>query len=252
MKSKLISLILLLTSHLGATDKFVVLSPPKCGTHLIMKALSTLFDKQETAWLNKLPEDPVTATEQITSEGSFAVAHNWDINTLAHLVQKDYKIVFMLRDPRDHAISVLDWSYTPSWGGPKHITTIANRNERLIELISGSRGWTCYEFIKRRLNLLYMLPRQASYIVKFENLVGPNGGGSRQMQIKELRSLSKFLHSSISDEKIKEVADNLWGNTATFNVGKIGRWKEVMTPFHIMMYKAFYQEELMRLNYEPI
>ncbi len=250
MKIILIVLLLILTK-LDAESKFVVLSPPKCGTHLLVKALSNLLDKQETTWLGDLPINAVELTEQITRDGGYAVSHNWDQKSLKDLIQKGYKVIFMLRDPRDHAISVLNWSYCPNWGGPLHILNIADRDERLTELICGSRGgWCCFNFIKLRLNLLKNLPKQSFYTAKFENLVGPKGGGSREKQIKELRSLSKFLNRAISEAKIEEVADSLWGSSPTFHIGKIGQWKKVMTPFHIEMYKFLYQNQLEKLMYE--
>ena len=72
---------------------------------------------KETSWLSKLPDDAVNLTEQVTAEGGFIVAHNWEPPMLAQLVQRGYKIVFILGYPRTTALSVLDWSYTPSWGG---------------------------------------------------------------------------------------------------------------------------------------
>ena len=51
---KLISLLFLFSS-LEAATKFVILSPPKCGTHLITKALVNLLDKKETSWLGDMP-----------------------------------------------------------------------------------------------------------------------------------------------------------------------------------------------------
>lgn len=237
-------------SQLDAVCKFILLSPPKCGTHLIIKALTGITEKKETTWLGDMPADVVNLTEQVTAEGGFAVAHNWDLPTLLQLVQRGYKIVFILRDPRDHAISILDWSYKPNWGGPEHILKIANRDERLIELIAGTKGWSCYEFIKNRLKLLTCLPKTSIYIARFENLVGPKGGGSKEKQLNELRSLSKFLESEISEKNIEKVAARLWGNSPTFSIGKIGRWREEMTPFHIHIYKSIYQDELIYLKYE--
>lgn len=246
---KIISLLFFFASLEGAA-KFVVLSPPKCGTHLITKALALLLDKKETCWLGDMPPNPIQQTERITREGGFAVAHNWDLSTLLELVNRGYKIVFLVRDPRDHAISVLSWSYSPNWGGPRGPLEIAKPEERLTELIIGRKGWCCYEYIRSRLNILELIPRRCCFIARFENLVGQKGGGTKQAQLKELRSLCQFLGHPCSEEKITQVADQLWGNSPTFRVGKIGEWKKIMTPYQIQLYKTFYQEELEYLKYE--
>ena len=133
------------------------------------------------------------------------------------LVQRGYKIIFLLRDPRDHAISVLHWSYSASWGGPKHIISIPNKDERLTELITGRKGWLCYEYIRSRMDILEWLPQRSIYIARFENLVGPNGGGTRQKQVKELNALCQFLNAPPNGEKF---ADQLWGNSASFRGGR--------------------------------
>ena len=112
----------------------------------------------------------------------------------------------------------------------------------------GSKGWCCYEFIKSRLKLLTYLSKSSIYLVRFENLVGPKGGGSKQKQIHELRSLAQFLE--YEEKKFEKIADRLWGNSPTFSIGKIGRWREEMNPFHIKMYKSIYQDELIYLKYE--
>lgn len=198
---KLFLFLLPLFSQLEATNKFVVLTPPKCGTHLLIKALSNLLEKEETRWLGSMPANCLNLTEQITHDNGYVVAHNWDLKSLKVLVKRGYKVIFILRDPRDHAVSVLNWSYCPNWGGPSHILNIPNREKRLNELIAGNQGWPCYEFIKSRLNTLKSLPKHSYYIARFENLVGPQGGGNRKKQIKELRSLCQFLNHDIDNEK---------------------------------------------------
>ena len=95
-----------------------------------------------------------------------------------------------------------------------------------------------------------MIPRKYCYIARFENLVGPKGGGTKENQLKELRNLSHFLEHPCEDEKIETVADLLWGSSPTFRIGKIGEWKKLMTPNQILLYKTFYQEELEYLKYE--
>ena len=242
--------IFFLNNHAESSQKFVVLTPPKCGTHLLVKALCGLLDKESVRWLGQLPKNAVKLTNEISEDGKFVVAHNWNYRSLKDLNKNGYKIIFILRDPRDHAVSVLHWSYCPNWGGPKHIQRIIDANDRLEELITGSRGWSCYEFINSRLHLLQLFNPSQYHIVYFENLIGPKGNGSKELQLQELLSLSDFLDEDIHIDKIESIANELWGNSPTFHIGKIGHWKNVMNPHHIELYKSKYQNELEYLGYE--
>ncbi len=249
LKRIICSLLVFLPFILEAHDKFVVLTPPKCGTHLIVKALDGLVEKEATRWLGDLPENAQFLTVKITRGGGYVVCHNWNYDTLDSLIKRGYKVIFILRDPRDHLVSVLDWSFCPNWGGPKHILQIKDREERLRELIVGERGWRCYEFIESRLKLLSSLPSKYCFTVRFENLVGPQGGGSEEEQLKELNALANFINADVSQEKIEEVAENLWGNSPTFHIGMIGRWRYDMTPEQIELYHSIYRKKLRKLGY---
>ena len=138
-----------LIRRLDAVDKFVIYSPPKCGTHLITKAFNELLEVEGHRWLGALPVDAITRTERILDEGNFVVCHNWTLRELEAFVSKGYKIIFILRDPRDHLASVHHWSYCPNWGGPRHILKILDPDKRMEELILGHRGWCCYDFIRK-------------------------------------------------------------------------------------------------------
>ena len=51
-----IKFLLLIAFQLEGAAKFVVFTPPKCGTHLIAKALSLMLDKKATSWLGLAPK----------------------------------------------------------------------------------------------------------------------------------------------------------------------------------------------------
>ena len=68
------------------------------------------------------------------------------------------------------------------------------------------------------------------YVVHFENLIGPLGGGTREKQIKEIKNIGLHLGVVLSEERIQYVIDNLYGETRTFKQGQAQAWRKYFTP----------------------
>lgn len=87
-------------------------------------------------------------------------------------------------------------------------------------------------------------------MVYFENLVGEKGGGSREMQLDEIRRIAEHLEVELSPERLEEIADNLFGGTSTFMSGQIGTWRQYFGPEHVDLIKKSCGNTLIRLGYE--
>ncbi|MCO5998438.1 sulfotransferase domain-containing protein [Actinoallomurus rhizosphaericola] len=73
---------------------------------------------------------------------------------------------------------------------------------------------------------LYNHPKVLS--VRFEDLVGPEGGGSAERQLAAVSSVISFL--DLECESIEQVTSRIFNRRSfTFNKGRIGRWREVFT-----------------------
>lgn len=76
-------------------------------------------------------------------------------------------------------------------------------------------------------------------VVKYENLCGEKGGGSEEMQRKEIKKILRFINYKYDKETIDFLVDNLWGTQyykegapqiKNFRKGKIDDWKNYFTP----------------------
>jgi hypothetical protein len=72
--------------------------------------------------------------------------------------------------------------------------------------------------------------------LRFEDLVGEEGGGSRLSQAAAIERWAKFLNVDVPVEKL---AEGLFGGTATFNKGRVDSWRDVFEEHHL---KAFERE----------
>lgn len=235
------------------SPRFVVLSPPKCGTHLIGKVLALITNQEPAYYLGDLgtPEQAIKTVNQETAAGHFVVAHNFHQSTLKKLTKRGYRVIFMIRDPRDQLISVMNWLREGQWPWIR-ASKIQRIDEQIHELITGARfGWRCFDgCFGRYYNVAKTVSPQRIFTTRFESLVGPHGKGSTEMQVNEILNLANFLKVNISNDQAFSIANQAWGGTGTFRHGEMGVWKQYFSPQHTLDYQQLYTPILIELGYE--
>jgi hypothetical protein len=209
-----------------------------------------------------VPRDEVyRALKQHVTRGSYATAHV-PFSTELALVLKELKItmVTIVRDPRDVVVSHARYivslpSDNPMVGSPLYVYYQSlSESERLMTSIVGIRkepDGPVLLNIKDRLEGVWRWGSQPfNYTTRFEWLVGPQGGGSRERQVQEIRAIARHLGIGYSDREIEVAADRLFGGTATFHKGVIGGWKAHFTEEHKQVCKTLIGRLLIDLGYE--
>ena len=143
------------------------------------------------------------------------------------LVRKGFKVAHIIRDPRSLVASYInhvmrDPNY-PYHNKIKSLKTIRARVEFILN------GDNCKPFILSpladRLNNAYgwvdsFLSNVC--VVRFEDLIGPNGGGDRESQVNAIRKIIRFLEIDLSEVEISRVADRVFDRKSeTFYRGHI-------------------------------
>lgn len=254
-KKLIITLSLILAcSSLQAEKKFVVYTPPKCGTFLIGKAMELMTHKAGHYALSGFgsPIGLIGLLKNLSNSNQFLVTHTFNQGLLDMMVRAGYKIIFIMRDPRDQLLSMSDWMAEGQWS---HLdaSKISNESERITELITGSRyNWKCCEnCIICRLNSLKSLDPSHYFIVRYEDLVGPQGGGTQGAQLQAIFDLAAFLDLPMTVEEATNVANNVFGKkgVGTFRNGIIGRWREHFSPEQKELFNSLYARLLTRWGY---
>jgi Sulfotransferase domain len=232
---------------------FFVFCPPKCGTHLISKVISLITNETPNYNLGDMVSDSNAIKWVIdsTSQAKFAVAHNFNKPIVNSLVSKGYRVIFLVRDPRDQLISIMNWLKEGQWPGTK-AAQITDHDKQITELITGKKyGFRSFDsyFLKYE-KCLVNIPSNNVYYAHFESLVGPLGGGSLDKQKKEIMGLAKFLKISINPDHVENIANQIFGNSETFRQGQIGSWKAHFNETHKALFKKSYKKHLIRLGYE--
>lgn len=256
MKKAIICSIVLLLGHQGALARFrkkrhqnplpkvFAVTIPKSGTHMMAKCLKCLTGKDilntsENLHLSttKLPPNP----HQELYRGHLRYSPEAEQFFKAN----KFKCFLMLRDPRDQVVSMTYWIVTRPEAHPieaaRYKANPAYFSEVLMERIKGINDY--YKpFIPWLKNPLF-------YTVKFENLVGDQGGGKEAFQVREIKNMARHLNRSLSVLHAKYCAKRIFGGTATFRKGKIGSWKKHFTQEHKKAFKEGAGKLLIDLGY---
>ena len=199
-----------------------------------------------------------------------ALASMWDKNQffgehlipsteLSNLLQAHhFKVFFLIRDPRDQTISVLNWLLEGNWpvDGHKFIDAKISYNDKLTALMTGDMlGVSNVNLNNLNTHIRRYLPwlnfsKDFVLVVRYEDLVGLQGGGSQEAQIKAIIGIADHIGIKLTNEEAIELAKESYGDTNTFRVGKIGKWKEIFTQQNRDTFKQVFGKELIELGYE--
>ena len=219
-------------------------SVPKCGVHLAMKTISLILNNYK--WVRGF-------------DINFFKDHknNKGFNTLycSHGAGKDFiifdeffkhnprKNFLVIRDPRDVVVSFAYFikKYPFQWEGGD-VKTI---NKLITEILES-------DILNSWYNSFYfdwLANNPKSFEIRFEDLIGSQGGGSDQKQIETLISMMEYLEVEPTDKLLKHVKDNLFGSTGTFREGKIGAWKKEFSDEQKVLFLEKYSDLLDKLCY---
>jgi hypothetical protein len=83
--------------------------------------------------------------------------------------------------------------------------------------------------------------------VRYEALVGPEGGGDAEAQLREVERV--VAHLGIEADPAALAAGLYDRNSLTFHRGRIGRWRELFTPRQTAAFAERYGDILGRYGY---
>jgi len=195
-------------------------------------------------------EDLLRRILDFIHQQGFATSHMmYSDQTASLLEERHLKMILVLRDPRDVVISQAN--YIPARSGHylHELYKDLSFDERVLLSIQGRPG--CFLGICSRMDgLIPWLDKEYVHLVRFEDLVGPEGGGSRSSQLAALKGMNDFLDLDLSRDTVGGIADALFGGTETFRRGRAGTWREGFNAEHLQAIKTSCNHTLIRLGYE--
>lgn len=223
-------------------QSILIVSVQKSGTHLVGKLLHLLTgQKHKSPGLHGDPHKlrpKITAINSLNKSRRFSHIHApYSPDNLRAIIENKVYTFFIYRDPRDHIVSSIH--HGKQRNRLSLITAILKNpithNQHVDQLYRSIMPWA-----------------QQPYVctLRFEDLIGPRGGGSQEAQLDTIIRVAHHLGMTLTRVQAQDVADKLFGGTVTFYEGKIGSWKEYFTPEIKDIFKKNAGQLLIDLGYE--
>jgi len=251
----------------------VSITIPKSGTNLLSECLCMITGKQPV-FVGHSSQGTVLEQKlkKINPKLSFFNSHliytQYDESILNNFHTTKF---FMYRDPRDQIVSFA-YYMIKSW---PHVVQNLSFDEIIMLLIKSKKLYIHWpnlngiaEFYRA------FLPWKNSEeicIIRFEDLVGPQGGSSDAIQFKTIKKIVTHLGLDTEEKKIRAMAqnindythkkiypvdkvveyqNNLFGGSPTFRSGQIGAWRNNFKEAHKIAFKEVAGQLLIDLGYE--
>jgi hypothetical protein len=253
----------------GAPPRVLANGVPKSGTHLLTALLRELPDMRfsgEHLAPYDLYEGGTLESNRLerrlrrVRDGQYASSHLPAAPEIVSAVTRlGYRSVFIIRDPRDLVVSdlyyILRNSRHPLYSTMHRIATSSGRLAALIEGLparAAPSGLLLMPSIGERLAAFAgWLTAPRTKVTRFEDLVGPAGGGDAAAQRREIAAVADHLDRSLRPEEVARVAGRIWSpRSSTFRRGAIGDWRNEFTPVHRELFKRSAGAQLLALGYE--
>lgn len=232
-------------------------SVPKSGTHLLERALCMhpgLFRKFKPT-IDECNLDPESGLGGVLSKmgsGEIVMSHLFSTpERLQAVANSGIRCIFMIRDPRDIALSEALYlsrkrkhRFHMAYHADKDLSSRIGRSllgsesaglPPIGEILDGLSGWL----------------DSGCLVVRFEDLIGPEGGGDLQSQLDTLRSIYDHIGIQVSDDWLRSIRARLFSSASpTFRRGSTGQWKEYYDTELIALFKKMAGESLVRYGYE--
>ena len=242
--------------------KILANSIPKAGTHLLTRCLTLLPGITDSGLRlrGRVHDHSLESRLRLVGGGCFMPAHVFYTEQRDQILSDlGFRIVLIIRDPRDIVVS--HYHYV-TYGSRRHqlrdyYRTLPDDQARLMMSITGIQRPQSDPTIRLRdINSRYRSflswENHGACVVRFENMVGPRGGGSYETQRQEVHKIARHLGIRLEEKDVQHIASNLFHRTSTtFRKGMIGDWKKHLTPEHRAAFKSIAGQLLVELGYEP-
>jgi Sulfotransferase domain len=275
---------------MNSNENFRILinGPEKTGTHLVLRLLNQLgfqYSKDgPSVFITERPDDTFGLSAQEFAQGRRVRIWGWPVAGLPEAMVRDrlasvgrrhychshapysrelcdvlegldFRILQTIRDPRDQVQSMANWysnERAPDNLRRRELGPLPTE-ERLRIAISGcdlSNGARVQGVNEYYSAMAAWYSQRIVRVVRFEDLVGPRGGGSLERQINEIRACARFVGKSLADGQAENIAENIYGCGNTFRKGKIDSWRTVFSPEVKQLFKDQANRLLLDLGYE--
>lgn len=169
---------------------------------------------------------------------------------LSALAVTGIKVLLMVRDPRDMIVSYVKYVTKIDLTHPAHayFKALPDDDARIMAAIKGVEG--VVSPVSETLEKFSGWLDSGAMVIRFENIIGANGGGSDIKQREVVGALADFIGVQIGDEKLTNICRDIYSPKAiTFRKPQIGGWKTVLGDNHLGEIEMMAGELMRRYGY---
>lgn len=235
--------------------RVLLASPAKTGTNLMIRVLELFPQLRPAGLANGPPQERLMHFERISQirRGQFVITH-YSINGLEDVLEeRDFRGIFVIRDPRDVAVSLAHYIMREPrhWCHNYFHEVLENHSQRLMATIRGDEKSNLKTIDGHFRSRMAYMNHPRFYTVRFEEMIGSEGGGDDLLQRSTIESIADHLKVKLTNHDLQRIAlDAFSTSSPTFRKGKIGSWKEEMEPEHIEAFIDVAGDLLCELGYE--
>jgi hypothetical protein len=160
------------------------------------------------------------------------------------------RVAFNYRDPRAQMVSMIRFlaenptaDETPGAQVYRPILRSLGSMDRMLSFAISDREFPYREVYRKHRWMLYH-PNVLK--LRFEDLVGEEGGGSRALQAAAVEHWARFL---AVDVPIEQLTGALFGGTKTFHEGRTDSWRGVFKEHHLRAFEREFGDVLVDYGY---
>jgi hypothetical protein len=232
-------------------------SIPKSGTNLLEKVFYHMpiirFSGIRTLRKHTHSKEQILKKISSLRNGTYQMGHvDYDRELGQQLYVKNFRSILMIRDPRQIIISHYKYVSYIDTNHPtyNYFKNLKDDNERLLAVINGVSG--IVESIDAVLaSYEGWLNDNKILVVKFEDLIGEQGGGSTSNQLDTIKNICKHIDIDLTEFQIEQVASKIYDKKSpTFRSAKIDSWKEEFSKEQKAILKNRIGTRLIKYGYE--
>jgi hypothetical protein len=238
------------------------LTPDKMMLCIAAEALSRLVALGPDGWVPNLRDEmPILAqklklirSDQLFGADCMLAIHNISFNDRCGRFLNEWansgqpRLIFNYRDPRDQLLSLIHFLRDSPLAGPvgRWFGPILRSRDTLKRQIAYAIDCQSFPFRGIYRANAWMLHHPAVLKIRFEDLVGEEGGGDPRMQIKTIDSLAGFLNVTVDSQVVRK---SLFGGTDTFRLGQMGGWRKEFSPTQVRSFERQFGDVLSEYGY---
>jgi hypothetical protein len=250
----------------GHGNRILANSLPKSGTHLLSRCLELMpgigFSGYFFTYVhhNQVQQSLTSKARALrrVGPGQFVGAHMpFACDDAAVLAELGYRHVVLIRDPRDVLVSqLLFLMRRPTNRFHAYFQAMPDDETRLMALMRGVPDGAVDGLIGlpgsgEEFCRFAAWGQHGALILRFEDLIGEQGGGDRARQLAAIGGLARFIGVDLPETGVACIADQIFDRNAnTFRKGAIGDWRNHFTAAHSAAFKAMAGKALIEQGYE--